>query len=116
MGGEAHTIGSGFNSAQDPHCRTGSTLVCLDMWRTEADLSNRDIRETGRGLNFSLTRPPPYASDNMSALGKIALLLTSKANQAYAGQISTNVWKYLCANETAIKNELGILPKGYILV
>jgi len=52
----------------------------------------------------------------MSAFGKIRFLLTSKAKRAYAGQISADIWNFLSANETTIKNEIGVVPKGYILV
>ncbi len=52
----------------------------------------------------------------MSAFGKMALLLTSKAKQKYAGQISSHIWQNLTANEATIKTTFGVVPKGYILV
>ena len=46
----------------------------------------------------------------------MALLLSSKARQVYAGQTSATIWQTLTTNEGVIKNALGVTPKGYILV
>jgi len=50
------------------------------------------------------------------AFGKMALLLTSKAKQKYAGEICSHIWQNLTAKETAIRAKFGVVPKGYILV
>lgn len=53
----------------------------------------------------------------MSSLGRLSLLLSSKAKQLYAGQICYHIHQNLIAKEAIIQTNLrGVIPKGYILV
>ena len=52
----------------------------------------------------------------MSGFGKMIFLLSARAKQIYAGHICHHIHQNLIAKAATIQTELGVAPKGYILV